>query len=116
MEPGGSSAAAEASHHPFPVPPTYRDNSQAAMGTMPSYNSMGMYSQFVQTPQGPPSIYNSPPMAMPQQSYRQPEPFQAQPQMYVEPEQSTAENLSEVLGDLKIDETGIGRFPLFCLI
>jgi hypothetical protein len=31
--------------------------------------------------------------------------------MYVEPEQSTAENLSEVLGELKIDESGIGRVP-----
>ncbi|KAJ5612419.1 hypothetical protein N7510_005613 [Penicillium lagena] len=30
--------------------------------------------------------------------------------MYVEPEQSTAENLSEVLGELKIDESGIAPY------
>jgi hypothetical protein len=29
--------------------------------------------------------------------------------MYVDNDQSTAENLSEVLGELKIDESGIGR-------
>lgn len=109
---GESSAPPEASHHSFPVPPIYRNNSQAGIGTMPSYDSMGMYSQFVQAPQSQPSIYSSPPMAMPQQPYRQQQPYPAQPQMYVEPEQSTAENLSEVLGELKIDESGIGRVPL----
>lgn len=30
--------------------------------------------------------------------------------VFLDPEQSTAEGLSEALGELKIDETGIGEF------
>lgn len=30
--------------------------------------------------------------------------------VFIDPEQSTAENLSEALGELRIDETGIGEF------
>lgn len=33
----------------------------------------------------------------------------AESDIYSEHDQSTAENLSEVLGELKIDETGIGE-------
>lgn len=32
--------------------------------------------------------------------------------LYLENDQTTAENLSEVLGELKIDETGIGMVSL----
>lgn len=32
--------------------------------------------------------------------------------LFLENDQSTAENLSEVLGELKIDETGIGMMSL----
>lgn len=122
---GGSSSASEASHNSFPVPPTYRDGNQPAMAPLPSYDSMGMYSQFVHAPPNQQAMYNdmrSPPMVMPHQSYQQPQMFQGQhPSLgtadrgvYAESEPSTAENLSDVLGELKIDETGIGRFPPFC--
>lgn len=120
---GGPSSAPEASHHSFPVPPTYRDGNQPTMTPLSSYDSMGMYSQFVQAPPNQPAMYNdmrSSPMVMSHQPYQQ----QHQPQLYpgaqhpslgaadrgvyAESEPSTAENLSDVLGELKIDETGIG--------
>lgn len=71
-----------------------------------------MFQQFIHPHHGQPSLYGSPP----QQSY-QPQMFsgpQAQPlgtsecDLPLDNDQSTAENLSEVLGELKIDETGIG--------
>lgn len=116
---GGTSSGAESSHHTFPVPPPYRDGNQASLGTLSPYNGMGMYSQFVHPPPSQPGLYNdmrSPPMVMPHQSYQQPPMFAgAQPPslgtdrgVFVENDPSTAENLSEVLGELKIDETGIG--------
>lgn len=119
METGGPSNSVDG--HNFPVPPVYRDNSQP-MNTMPSYEQMSMYSQFV-PPQAQPAMYNdlrSPPMAMPPQAYQQSQMYTG-PQtpsmgtsdrgLYVDNDQSTAENLSEVLGELKIDETGIGMEP-----
>jgi hypothetical protein len=126
QEVGGSSATSEASHHAFPVPPAYRDANQAPMGTMPSYDGMGMYSQFVHAPPTQPGMYNdmrSSPMVMPRQSYQpqhqvfpgvQP-PHLATPDRGVFPEndQSTADNLSDVLGELKIDETGIGMILFY---
>jgi hypothetical protein len=74
-----------------------------------------MYSQFV--PHAQPNIYNdlqSPQMAMPNRTFQQPQMFPG-PQtpsigsdrnVYVDNEH--AENLSDVLGELKIDESGIG--------
>ena len=131
MEPAqevGSSSTSEASHHAFPAPPTYRDPNQAPMGTMPSYDGMGMYSQFVHAPPTQPGMYNdmrSSPMLMPHQSYsQQPQvfpgpqpPHLATPERGVFPEndQSAADNLSDVLGELKIDESGIGMIFL-CLL
>ena len=68
-------------------------------------------------------MYNdlrSPPMTMPPQAYQQSQMYTG-PQtpsmgtsdrsLYIDNDQSTAENLSEVLGELKIDETGIGMEP-----
>ncbi|KAJ5362259.1 hypothetical protein N7541_003103 [Penicillium brevicompactum] len=117
METGGPSNSVDG--HAFPVPPVYRNNSQP-MNTMPSYDQMNMYSQFV-PPQTQPAMYNdlrSPPMTMPPQAYQQPQMYTG-PQtpsmgtsdrsLYIDNDQSTAENLSEVLGELKIDETGIDR-------
>ncbi|KAJ5352279.1 hypothetical protein N7452_001253 [Penicillium brevicompactum] len=117
METGGPSNSVDG--HAFPVPPVYRNNSQP-MNTMPSYDQMNMYSQFV-PPQAQPAMYNdlrSPPMTMPPQAYQQPQMYTG-PQtpsmgtsdrsLYIDNDQSTAENLSEVLGELKIDETGIDR-------
>lgn len=89
------------------------------MGSMPSYDGMGMYGQFVHAPSNQPGMYNDmqpPPMVMPHQSYQQPPMFAGtQPsslgtdrRIFIENDPSTAENLSDVLGELKIDETGIG--------
>lgn len=119
----GSSSGQEASHHSFSVSPAYRDGNHAPMGALPSYDGMGMYSQFVHAPPGQSGMYNdmrSPPMVIPPQSYQQPPVYPgtqsssigtADRGVFVEPE-STAENLSEVLGELKIDETGIGMVLL----
>ncbi|KAJ5822926.1 hypothetical protein N7447_005266 [Penicillium robsamsonii] len=118
LETGGPSNADEGSHT-FPGPPVYRDNSQPTMNTIPSYDQMSMYSQFV-PPQAQPGIYNdlqSPQMAMPHQNFQQPQMFPG-PQtpsmgssdrnMYADNEH--AENLSDVLGELKIDESGIAPY------
>jgi hypothetical protein len=120
LETGAPSSATTEGSHAFPVvPPVYRDNNQPTMNAIPSYDQMSMYSQFV-PPQGQPSIYNdirSPQMPMSHQAYQQPQMFSGPqtPSMgssdrnfYVDNDQSTAENLSDVLGELKIDESGIG--------
>lgn len=89
------------------------------MSTLPPYDGMGMYSQFVQAPPSQPGMYNdmrTPPMVMPHQSYQQPPMYPGNQSATLGTEhggfpgndQSTAEDLSDVLGELKIDETGIG--------
>ncbi|KAF3014078.1 hypothetical protein E8E15_002742 [Penicillium rubens] len=120
LETGGPSSAPEGSHT-FPVAPIFKDNSQPTVNTISSYDQMSMYSQFV-PPQAQPAIYNdlqSPQMAMSHQTYQQPQMFPG-PQtpsmgssdrnVYVDNDQSTAENLSDVLGELKIDESGIAPY------
>ncbi|KXG51136.1 Transcription factor [Penicillium griseofulvum] len=114
LETGGPSNTAEGSHT-FPAAPVYRDNSQPTMN--PSYDQMSMYSQFV--PHAQPNIYNdlqSSQMAMPNRTFQQPHMFPG-PQtpsigsdrnVYVDNEH--AENLSDVLGELKIDESGIAPY------
>ncbi|KAJ5628351.1 hypothetical protein N7490_010579 [Penicillium lividum] len=118
----GSASGQEASHHSFSVSPSYRDGNQAPLGPLPSYDAMGMYSQFVHAPPGQSGIYNgirSPPMIIPPQPYQQPSIYSGTQSssigptdraVFVEPDSSTAENLSEVLGELKIDETGIAPY------
>lgn len=121
VEPSGAGASngPDGAHHAFPVPPVYRDANQPAVGSLPSYDDMGMYPHFVQAPPSQPGMYNemrSPSMVMPHQSYHQPSIFPgSQPAslgtdrgVYTENDHTTAENLSDVLGELKIDETGIG--------
>ncbi|CAG8019449.1 unnamed protein product [Penicillium salamii] len=117
METGGPSSSVDG--HTFPVPPVYRDT-QPPMNTMPSYEQMNMYSQYV--PQAQPAMYNdlrSPPIAMAPQAYQQPHMYTgpqtpsigtSERNLYIDNDQSTAENLSEVLGELKIDETGIAPY------
>jgi hypothetical protein len=93
---------------------------------MPSYDQMSMYSQFAPPPHSQQGLYNdlrSPQMPMPQMAYQQPQmytgahaPSMGTPDrnVYVDNDQSTAENLSDVLGELKIDESGIGMtLPVF---
>ncbi|KAJ5915351.1 hypothetical protein N7466_011284 [Penicillium verhagenii] len=116
----GSSSGQEASHHSFSVSPGYRDGNQASLGGLPNYDGMGIYSQFV--PPGQSGMYNdmrSSPMVIPPQSYQQASIYPGtQPSsigttdraVFVDTESSTAENLSEVLGELKIDESGIAPY------
>ena len=144
-----SSAASETSQHSFPVPPSYNHHtSQPSLGSMTSYDGMNMYSSYVPPPSSHSGgLYNEmrqSPMVMPHQSYsQQPQVYSAPPPqthvttperaVYSDNDQSTADNLSEVLGELKIDETGIGTlgrlsfsfsplhslslaFPFSCLI
>ncbi|KGO65722.1 Transcription factor, fungi [Penicillium italicum] len=120
LETGGLSNVAEGPHT-FPVAPVFKDNSQPTINTIPPYDQMSMYSQFV-PPQAQPNIYTdlqSPQMAMSYQTFQQPQMFPG-PQtpsmrssdrnVYVDNDQSTAENLSDVLGELKIDESGIAPY------
>ena len=94
------------------------------MAPVPPYDNINMYSQFVPAPPNQPAIYSdmrTPPMVMQHQPYQQPQMYHAaQPPsiastdrgMFVDNDVSTAENLREVLGELKIDETGIGKAAL----
>ncbi|KAJ6013265.1 hypothetical protein N7540_007856 [Penicillium herquei] len=123
MEPNevGNSSLPEGSHHSFSIAPAYRDNHQTSMGTMPAYDGMGMYPQFVNAPHSQTAMYNdmrSSSMVMPPQPY-QPSIYSGSQStslgtvdrgVYMEADSSTAENLSEVLGELKIDETGIAPY------
>ncbi|TPR09586.1 hypothetical protein CAN33_0052210 [Aspergillus niger] len=92
------------------------------MGGMHPYNdNIGIYPQFAHSTPGQPNVYDmrSSQVAMPHHQYTQSQMFsndQTQPlgtaesDIYTEHDQSTAENLSEVLGELKIDETGIAPY------
>jgi hypothetical protein len=104
----------------FPMPRSFRGADQPAVGSVPSYNDgMGTFPQFIHSPPDQQSFYGDltpshiTPPHQPYQSQMFTAP-QTQPlgasdgSLLVENEQSTAENLSEVLGELKIDETGIG--------
>lgn len=121
VESSGAEApnGSEGAHHAFPVPPAYRDGNPPTMGALSSYDDMDIYSHFVQAPPSQPGMYHdmrSPPIVMPHQPYQQPpmfpgsQPASLGPDRGILPEndRSTAENLSDVLGELKIDETGIG--------
>ncbi|KAF7713227.1 Fungal Zn(2)-Cys(6) binuclear cluster domain-containing protein [Penicillium ucsense] len=123
-EPNVSSATSETSQHTFPVPPSYSHTSQPSLGGMSSYDGMSVYSSYVPPPSTQAGLYNDmrqPPMVMPHQSYQpQSQVYSAQPpqahltttpeRVIYDNEQSTADNLSEVLGELKIDETGIAPY------
>lgn len=89
------------------------------MGSISAYNDgMGVFPQFMSPPHHQSGIYSemrSPPIT--ESQFQQSQMFpttQTQPlgtsdgNLYLENDQTTAENLSEVLGELKIDETGIG--------
>ena len=114
----GASNTAE-SFSSFPMPQGYRDSGQAAVGSIPSYSdAMGIYHQFTHSASHPPGMYEvgSPAIAVSHHTYQQQQIFPSQTEglgtiesgVYGDHEQSTAEDLSEVLGELKIDETGIG--------
>lgn len=97
-----------------------RENSQSTVGAIQPYaDVLGMFSQFSHSTPQHPGVYEIQPphVTVPTNSYQQPQIYSASQgqglasvdnTMFGEPE-STAEGLSEVLGELKIDETGIGK-------
>lgn len=108
----GPTTTLDPSPQAFPMSQSFGQPGRPSIGSVSPYSDgSGMFHQFIPPP-GQPSLYGSPPHP----SY--------QPQMFAGPQapslatsesdflldndQSTAENLSEVLGELKIDETGIG--------
>lgn len=121
--PAGSLSAHDTSEPPlssFPVSQNLRDNSQPSVGAMQPYtDALGMFPQFSHSNAQHPGVYEvqSPQVTVPNHSYQQPQMFSASQgqalapmdsSIFGEPD-STAEGLSEVLGELKIDETGIGK-------
>lgn len=93
-------------------------------GSFSTDNSgVGLYATQSYVPQPPDQhqVYHNVPqqMSYPQQAYHQnPSIFHTPPPkqvansdsgVFIDPDQSTAENLSEALGELKIDETGVGK-------
>ncbi|THC93117.1 hypothetical protein EYZ11_007397 [Aspergillus tanneri] len=95
-----------------------RHSALPTAGSVPSYDTLGMFSQFAHPSAHQTSVYEmqSPQIVIPQHSYQQSRIFStSNAQALVTAEssigrpESTAEDLSEVLGELKIDETGIGK-------
>ncbi|KAE8147568.1 hypothetical protein BDV25DRAFT_168980 [Aspergillus avenaceus] len=116
----GASTAAEP-FTSFSLPHNYRDGSQAAVGNISPYSDgIGIFPQFSHSASHQSSMFEvrSPPMPVSHHSYQQQQIFPSQTQnlgamesgAYGDHEQSTAEDLSEVLGELKIDETGIAPY------
>jgi Fungal Zn(2)-Cys(6) binuclear cluster domain len=111
-------------HHSLPTQHNFVEGASQLPGSIESFNNgVGIYSQYI--PQSHPNIYGEAPpsqMAVPHQSFHQQNVFSAVPPqplasvdsgVFVDQEQSTAESLSEALGELKIDETGIGKTLLY---
>lgn len=118
-----ASQAATSTHHPYSIPQNLANGSQPAVGHATSYNDgVGLLSQYIPSDRGQSNFYEIRPPHLPTSSsnYQHPQMFSATPNqglentttsMFADDEQSTtAENLSEVLGELRIDETGIGEF------
>lgn len=117
----GITGASAPSLSSFPIPHNPSDGNQAAIRDMTAYNDgVRMLQHFGQSNPDPPGICDMQSSQLPMPSH----PFQdhsmfptAEAQDFIpntasfgEDEQSTAEGLSEVLGELKIDETGIGEY------
>lgn len=120
----GTFNAPESSHSlsSYAIPQPYRDGVSPHGQIMPHYNDgVGSFPNYAPEPvSSQSSLYEARP---PHSSYQ---PQQMFPVPHTETmgttegvelgdhEHSTAENLSEVLGELKIDETGIGKSVPFC--
>lgn len=116
----GTSHSVDASRQNLPMQQNLGSNSPNQVGGIAPYNSaLGIYSQYVPS-QNQHSIYSEvhPQLTMPH-PYHQQAVYPTTPSrplanaesgVFLDPEQSTAEGLSEALGELKIDETGIGEF------
>ncbi|OOF96232.1 hypothetical protein ASPCADRAFT_47118 [Aspergillus carbonarius ITEM 5010] len=100
---------------------SFRDSGQPTIGNIHPYNDgIGIYPQFAHSTSSQPNVYDIRSSQVPvSHQYQQPQMFPsdqtqslgtAENDLYNEHDQSTAENLSEVLGELKIDETGIAPY------
>ena len=105
--------------HPISTTADFADRSP--QGSIDPFSvGIGMYPQYAQEPHHQHNLYNempTPQITISQHSFHQQPIFTTAPEqaltvtdggVFIDQEQSTAENLSEVLGELKIDETGIG--------
>jgi hypothetical protein len=111
--------------HPISTTSDFTDRNPQGPGSINPFGvGIGMYPQYAQGSHHHQNIYNevSPPqITISHHSFHQQPIFPTAPSealtstdsgVFIDPEQSTAENLSEALGELKIDETGIGmNFP-----
>lgn len=108
-------------HHGLPVQQDFVGGNPHAAGNMGTYSSeIGMYSSYVPQSHNQHGVYSEtqpPQIAVSHHSFQQSVfsdgPSQtlasADSSIFVEQDKSTAEDLSEALGELKIDETGIGK-------
>ncbi|RAL07481.1 Zn(II)2Cys6 transcription factor [Aspergillus homomorphus CBS 101889] len=125
--PAGSlttSNAPESSASSFAVSQGFRDNGQHTAGHIHSYNDdLSVYAQFAQPAPSQAGTYDLRsshiPVSVSHHAYQQPPGFTdehaqnfgaADRDVFSEHDPSTAENLSEVLGELRIDESGIAPY------
>ncbi|KAE8348390.1 hypothetical protein BDV28DRAFT_93210 [Aspergillus coremiiformis] len=106
----------------FSLAQSYRNNGEAAVGSMPLYSDgMRMFPPPTHSATHHPGMYEvgSPTITIPHHSYHQQQGFPTsqvqsleaiESSVYGNYEQSTTEDLTEVLGELKIDETGIAPY------
>lgn len=116
-------SAPELSQQPFMMSQGLRDGNHNGIEDIPSYHDgTGLYSQYINSPQGQHHLYagvRPTPINLPsyqhhpqQQVYQSPPPLPpsgADHSVYLDPNLSTVEDLSEVLGELKIHENGVGK-------
>ena len=108
----------------FPMPQAYSGMPQSTAGSLPPYNDgTGVFPQYYYPPHNQHGAYGDlkpPPITPPNQPYQtQTYPINHETSgnsALVENEQSTAENLSEVLGELRIEESGIGMNWPACIL
>jgi hypothetical protein len=117
----GASHATSASHYSYTMPQSFGAGLQPTAGNSQSYSDgAGIMSQYVPTGPTQHNIYEvrSSHLPVTSHSFQHAQVFPATPNhgldnsntgIFSDDDQSTAENLSEVLGELKIDETGIGK-------
>ncbi|KAN0086780.1 hypothetical protein V8E54_000468 [Elaphomyces granulatus] len=109
--------------HPISTTSDFTDRNPQGPGSINPFGvGIGMYPQYAQGSHHHQNIYNevSPPqITISHHSFHQQPIFPTAPSealtstdsgVFIDPEQSTAENLSEALGELKIDETGIAPY------
>ncbi|PKY06917.1 C6 finger domain protein [Aspergillus campestris IBT 28561] len=121
VSPLGMTGASAPSLSSFPIPQNFNDGNQTALRDITAYNDgVRMLQHFGQPNPDHPGICDLQSSQLPMPSH----PFQDQAMFptieaqdfipntasFGEDEQSTAEGLSEVLGELKIDETGIAPY------